>query len=194
MNEAMSNVIAPRHESGMRSFFNLLGPMANPASPSRQVMGVYDARYTEVVARASARLGREHVLVVCAADGLDELSISSRTQICELKQGAVRSYTIEPEDLGLVRVPLAELSGGEPSENAALLANIVSGQVGGPRRDVVALNAAAAIMISGLCDSLGEGLERAYHSIDSGAACTALERLRAFGAGQQGGYNDPRRR
>jgi anthranilate phosphoribosyltransferase len=186
MNEAMSNVIAPRRESGMRSFFNLLGPMANPASPSRQVMGVYDPRYTEVVARASAQLGREHVLVVCADDGLDELSISTRTKICELKHGTVHSYTIEPEDLGLVRVPLAELSGGGPSENAALLASIVSGQVRGARRDVAALNAAAAIMVSGLCDSLEEGLRRAYHSIDSGAASAALERLRAFGAGEEG--------
>jgi anthranilate phosphoribosyltransferase len=180
MNDAMKNVIAPRREAGMRSFFNLLGPMASPAMPTRQVIGVYDARYTEVVARTLGRLGREHVLVVCADDGLDELSISARTQICELRHGEVRSYAVEPEQLGLARAPLSALSGGGPAENAALLVGIVTGRVRGARRDVVALNAAAAIVVAGLADSLRAGLDRAYDSIDSGAAALALRRLQAF--------------
>jgi anthranilate phosphoribosyltransferase len=186
MNPAMGNVIGPRRETGMRSFFNLLGPMSNPAAPERQVIGVYDPRYTEVVARTLASFGRKHVLVVCAEDGLDEISITTRTHVSELKNGSVRSYTLEPEELGVKRATLAELSGGDPATNATILRRLLSGELRDARRELVAVNAGAALVVAGKCDTLREGAALARASIDQGDALAALERLSSFKAGAQG--------
>ena len=178
LNSAMRNVIAPRHASGMRSFFNLLGPMSNPARPKRQIIGIYSQDYTEIVAQTLAMVGSERVMVVSADDGLDELSIHVPTKISELKDGKVHTYSFKPSEYGFSTMNYSEVTGGNPEFNARKMVDILQGKVRGCALDVVVLNAAAVIMIGGLAETMGQALELARNSIEQGKAFAALEHSR----------------
>ena len=174
---AMKAVIGPRKELGMRTIFNVLGPLTNPAGAQAQVLGVYDADLVPLIADALARMPVEHALVV-HGDGTDEIAIHGPTTVAEVKDTEVSTFTLTPEDLGLSTAPIAAIQGGSPEENAADLTGIVSGEVTGPKRDVILANAGAAIYVAGLADSIDAGVEQAAAAIDSGAAAEKLEALR----------------
>ena len=177
---AMKHVMPTRRGLGLRTVFNLLGPLTNPAGARRQVIGVFDPSYTEVVARALRELGSEHVWVVCGEDGqggvLDELSTCGRTVGHELKGGEVRPLSLEPEDVGLRRAPVVALAGGDAQANASTLRAIFSGEPG-PRGDAVALNAGAALVVAGLAEELRDGVELAQAALGEGRAVGVLNRL-----------------
>jgi len=175
---AMRHVMPIREELGFRTVFNILGPLCNPAGARRQVMGVYDARWVEPLARVLGALGAVRAWVV-HGDGLDELTTTGATQVAEWRENFVRLFTITPEAVGLPRAALADLRGGEPSHNAQALRDLLAG-AGGPYRDIVLLNAAAAFLVAEKAETLREGVELAAGAIDSGAAATALERLIAI--------------
>jgi anthranilate phosphoribosyltransferase len=179
LNRAMRNVVTARRECGMRSFFNLLGPMANPAQVKRQVIGIYAQSYTEVVAETLRRLGSTHVLVVSSDDGLDELSISAPTQVSELRDGQVRTYRLTPAELGVSAQP-EELRGGSPRENANILLNVLGGRASRAQEAVVVVNAGAAILVSGRVATLAAGVASARESIASRAALRSYENARDF--------------
>lgn len=179
LHPAMREVMPVRRELGVRTVFNLLGPLTNPAGASRQVLGVYAAELVEVIGQVLADLGSEHALVVHGADGLDEITLSGPTRVAEVRRGAVTVRTVEPEDFGLERVPVAALLGGDPAHNAGLLRGVLAGERG-PLADVTALNAGAAIHVAGLAVDLAAGLARARQAIASGAALAKLEALRSF--------------
>jgi anthranilate phosphoribosyltransferase len=174
--EAMRHAGPVRREIGIRTIFNMLGPLSNPAGAARQLIGVYDERLTEVFARVLADLGAVHAMVVHGADGLDEITLTGPTRVTETKDGVARTYEIEPESFGLKRAPREALLGGTPEENAATIRAILEGAPG-PKRDVAELNAAAALVVGGRARDLAEGLALARGAIDSGAARGALERL-----------------
>jgi anthranilate phosphoribosyltransferase len=182
LHPSMKYAIGPRRQIGIRTVFNILGPLTNPAGARRQVVGVYDAALTEPLALALAALGCERALVVHGLDGLDELSTLGETQVSELRDGAVRTYVLRPEDVGLQRVSPEAIEGGEPAECARRLLDVLEGEPG-PARDVVLLNAAGAVYVAGLAESIREGLDRARESIDGGDALHALHALRDFVAG-----------
>ncbi|MBI2861976.1 MAG: anthranilate phosphoribosyltransferase [Chloroflexi bacterium] len=173
---AMRHVAQPRREIGIRTVFNFLGPLTNPASAQRQLLGVSDPKMIPLMAQALQRLGAQHCLLVHGEDGLDEITLSGSTMIYELKDGAVRSYTFSPEDVGLRRAARQALAGGDAANNARIIKRVLGGEKG-PQRDVVALNAAAALYAADKVASLKEGLELADWSIRSGKAAQALERL-----------------
>ena len=173
---AMRHVGPVRREVGVRSIFNLLGPLANPARASRQLLGVYAAPLVPVVAETLARLGTERALVVHGLEGLDEISPSGPTRAAWVEAGQVREVEIRPQDGGLTPVPRGAIQGGTPEDNARLLAGLLGGH-GGPLRDAVLLNAGAALWVADAVQTLAEGVLRAAESIDSGAARTRLERL-----------------
>jgi anthranilate phosphoribosyltransferase len=170
---AMRHAIAARREIGQRTIFNLLGPLTNPARASHQLMGVYERSLTETVANVLAALGAEAVLVVHGADGMDELSTTGINYCSRLRDGSVTSSILDPETLGIERAILADLLGGNPEENARITYDILAGKDKGPRRDIVLLNAAAALSLDD--QDLGAGLEKARESIDSGRALRTLE-------------------
>jgi anthranilate phosphoribosyltransferase len=174
--EAMRHVVPVRKELGVRTIFNFLGPLTNPAGARRQLLGVSDRRYQETIAEALLGLGCERALVVCADDGVDEITVSARTRVVEVAAGGTDEWFIAPEDLGLRRVGLGEIAGGDPARNAATVRSVLGGEPG-PARDVVCLNAGAAILAAGGAHDLGAGTERAREVIDSGAAAGVLERL-----------------
>ena len=174
--EAMANVVPVRKELGVRTIFNFLGPLTNPAGASRQLVGVADRRYQETMAEALLGLGAKAALVVNAEDGLDELSISSRTRVIEVRESGTEEWFVEPGQFGLGEASIEEIAGGEAKENAAVTRSVLEGKEG-PARDVVALNAGAAIYVGGQADDLGAGVERARETIDSGAASRLLEQL-----------------
>jgi anthranilate phosphoribosyltransferase len=174
---AMKAVIGPRKELGMRTVFNVLGPLTNPAGASAQVVGVYDPDLVPVMARALARMDVERALVVHGA-GLDEIALHGETTAAEVTDETVREFAVSPADLGLASAPVAAVAGGRPSENAADLRGIVEGEVRGPKRDIVLANAGAAVYVSGEADSLEAGVDRAREAIDSGAAAAKLDDLR----------------
>ncbi|MEK6250568.1 MAG: anthranilate phosphoribosyltransferase [Actinomycetota bacterium] len=174
--EAMANVVPVRKELGVRTIFNFLGPLTNPAGASRQLVGVADRRYQETMAEALLGLGAKAALVVNAEDGLDELSISSRTRVIEVRESGTEEWFVEPGQFGLGEASIEEIAGGEPKENAAVSRSVLDGAEG-PARDVVALNAGAAIYVGGQADDLGTGVERAREAIDSGAVSRLLEQL-----------------
>ncbi|MGC8873262.1 MAG: anthranilate phosphoribosyltransferase [Chloroflexia bacterium] len=176
---AMKHAIGPRREMGVRTVFNILGPLTNPAGVQVQVLGVYDPALTETMARVLARLGCGAAFVVHGADGLDELTTTGPNRIAWLRKGRVENFVLDPETLGLPRAELADLRGGDAQSNAEILRAVLSGEPG-PRRDVVRLNAAAALVAAGLASDLREGLRLAACSIDSGAARERLEALIAF--------------
>jgi anthranilate phosphoribosyltransferase len=173
---AMKHAIGPRRELGVRTIFNVLGPLTNPAGVPNQVLGVFREELVTPMAEVLQRLGSRHVLVVFARDGLDEISIGDRTEVAELKDGAVRRYTVGPEDFGLPRAPLDAIRVSGPEESLALLRAVLEDKPG-PARDVVALNAGAAIYAAGLAESLAEGIRMADHAISSGEARGRLDRL-----------------
>ena len=178
---AMKHVVPVRKELAVRTIFNFLGPLTNPAGATRQLLGVSDRRYQETIAEALVGLGCERALVVCADDGLDELSISDRTRVVEVAGGGTEEWFVGPEDLDLEPANLEQIAGGEPADNAAVVRGVLAGAPG-PARDVVVLNAGAAIMAAGAADNLREGVERAKAAIDSGAATQVLDRLVALTA------------
>jgi anthranilate phosphoribosyltransferase len=174
---AMKAVIGPRRELGMRTVFNVLGPLTNPAGAGAQVVGVYDPGLVPVLARALARMDVDHALVVHGA-GMDEIALHDETVVAEVEDDEISEYTLTPADLGLERAPVEAIAGGTPEENAADLRGIVSGDVTGPKRDVILANAGAAIYVAGGADSLEGGVAAARGAIDSGAASEKLEQLR----------------
>lgn len=173
---AMKAVIGPRKELGMRTLFNILGPLTNPAGADGQVVGVYDPDLVPVLARALARMDIERALVVHGS-GLDEITIHDETTVAEVDGDTIEEYTLTPEELGLEQAPIDAVGGGTPEENAADLRGIVSGDVTGPKRDIILANAGAAVYISGAVDSIEEGIEQARDAIDSGAASRKLADL-----------------
>lgn len=174
----MAHVVGPRRELGVRTVFNLLGPLANPAGARRHLIGVYDSKLTHVIAEVLGRLGSARALVVHGEDGLDEISISGRTTVSELHAGTIRTDWIVPEDFGLRRASLEAIRGGQARENAAILRAVLAGE-DGPRRDVVLLNAGATIYVGGRAATIAEGVQLAAQAIDSGAARARLEALAA---------------
>jgi anthranilate phosphoribosyltransferase len=174
--QATRYVVPVRRQLGVRTIFNLLGPLTNPAGATRQVIGVADPSYLETIAGALARLGTHHALVVTSEDGLDELSISAPTTVVEVHGGGLERYTLSPEDAGLERAAPEEVPGGDPAANAATARRIFAGEPGGPR-DLAVLNAGAAIYAADRAPSLREGVRAAREAIDSGAVASLLERF-----------------
>jgi anthranilate phosphoribosyltransferase len=174
---AMKHVAPVRAALGMRTIFNMLGPLANPAGARRQVLGVFAPEWVEPFARALLALGSERALVVHGKDGIDEISTSGPTLVAEVKDGVVRTWELTPDDLGVKRAGLDALRGGTAAENAAALTRVLKGDPG-PFADLVAVNAAAALVVAGLVDSLRAGVERARESISSGRALATLEALK----------------
>jgi anthranilate phosphoribosyltransferase len=173
---AMKHVVPVRKELAVRTIFNFLGPLTNPAGARRQLLGVSDRRYQETIAEALAGLGCDRALVVSSEDGVDELGISARTRVIEVEDGTTEEWFAEPEDLGLRRAPLAAVAGGSPEENAEVARAVLAGEEG-PARDLVLLNAGAAVFASGEADDLASGVHGARQAIDSGAARGVLDRL-----------------
>ena len=176
---AMKAVIGPRKELGMRTVFNVLGPLTNPAGADAQVVGVYDPELVPVLADALSRMAVDRALVV-HGDGLDEIGVHGESTVAEVDGDDVEEYTVEPADIGLSRYELGDVAGGSPTENAADMRGILDGSVRGAKRAIILANAGAAIYISGAADSIETGVEAARESIDSGAATEQLEALRAF--------------
>ncbi|MDQ0111526.1 anthranilate phosphoribosyltransferase [Paenibacillus harenae] len=174
---SLRHAAAPRRELGIRTIFNMLGPLTNPAGADRQLLGLYDRSRTSTVAEVMRDLGLKRALVVSSHDGLDEISISAPTQISELKDGVVRTFDLTPEDIGLKRWPIENVMGGEPAVNAALIRSIFAGEERGAYRDIVLANAGACIYVGGLAESLREGAAIAAGVIDSGKAERKLEQL-----------------
>lgn len=173
---AMRHVGPVRADLGVRTIFNLLGPLANPALVRRIMVGVFDARYCTPFAEALHALGTHHAWVVHGSDGLDEVTTTGPTTVTALTNGAISEFTISPSDIGLPLVALDDLRGGTPAENAAYLRDVLAGATG-PYRDIVIFNAAAALVAGGHAPSLAEGAARAIASIDQGAALAALDKL-----------------
>ncbi|MFQ5957164.1 MAG: anthranilate phosphoribosyltransferase [Candidatus Brocadiales bacterium] len=167
----------PRRELGFRTAFNILGPLTNPAGNSRQLIGVYSEDLTDTLAQVLRNLGAEYALVVHGLDGLDEITTSDRTKITELKAGdIIRGYYIQPEEFGIERSRPEDLAARDPEESAQTIREVLDGDKG-PKRDVVLLNAAAAIMVGGVAKDMQEGLRQAAQSIDSGRAKDSLQKL-----------------
>ena len=173
---AMKAVIGPRQELGMRTVFNILGPLTNPADADAQVLGVYDPDLVPVMAEALARLDVERALVV-HGDGLDEIAIHGETVVAEVTDDRIAEYTITPDDMGLEARNIEAISGGSPEENAADLRGIVTGEVTGAKRDIILANAGAAIYVAGVADTHEDGVEQARQAIESGAAADKLDDL-----------------
>jgi anthranilate phosphoribosyltransferase len=172
----MKFAIGPRREIGIRTVFNILGPLTNPADAGFQVLGVYDDKLTELMANVLGKLGSKRAFVVHGEDGLDEITTTGKTKVSELKDGKVTTYFVVPEDFGIKRAVLNDLHGGSAKENAEILLSILKGEKG-PRRDIVLLNGAFAINACGKADSIKDGIQIAAESIDSGKASAKLESL-----------------
>ncbi len=189
---ATRHAMPARRELRMRTVFNLLGPLTNPAGATVQVVGVYDARFTELIALSLGELGVRRAIVVHGADGLDEISIAGETYVSELREGAVRNYALVPEEFGLRRAPLEAIRGGDAKHNAEIIHKILGRGLlyreHGPQRDIVLANASAALVAAGRAADFREGVRVAMESIDSGAARDKLEALTAFSQqdGQRG--------
>ncbi|MBI3353491.1 MAG: anthranilate phosphoribosyltransferase [Nitrospirae bacterium] len=177
--EAMKFAVGPRKEIGIRTIFNILGPLTNPAGAKAQVLGVYSHSLTEIMAKVLMKLGASHCFVVHGSDGLDEITITTTTKVSEGKNGKVRTYTVKPSDFGLRKAKKVDLLGGDAAENAKITMTILSGEKG-PKRDIVLLNAAAAIVAGCRAKTLKEGVKLAAESIDSGAAMNKLEAMKRF--------------
>lgn len=176
LHPAMSAVIGVRRELGVRTMFNVLGPLTNPAFARRQVLGVYTDSLVEVIARVLLALGSEHAMVVHSRDGLDEISVSAPTHVCEVGYGEIRSYDLVPEDLGIARSPISAVGGGDPKENARIARSVLEG-LEGPRADIVAANAGAALYVAGIAPTIREGVALARNSIAEGRAVEKLRQL-----------------
>jgi anthranilate phosphoribosyltransferase len=179
---AMRHAGPPRRELGIATAFNFLGPLANPAGVRRLMIGVADASMAERMVGVLAARGSEHVLVVHGDDGLDELTVSTTSQVIELRDGEVRDYAVDPKELGITPAPTEALVGGDPATNAALARRVLAGDAG-PHRDIVCLNAGAGLVVAGMADDLAHGLRAAEEAIDGGGAAAALDRLVAVSNG-----------
>ena len=179
LHTAMKHVMAARREMGVRTVFNLLGPLTNPAGANVQVIGVYAAALTEPLARVLAELGTIRAFVVHGADGLDEISNTGESHIAEVHEGVVRSTRVRPEDFGMPRAVIGDLQGGDRQENADIIRRVLGGEAG-PRRDIVLMNAAAALVAGGKARDLKEGVGLAAQSIDLRAAARKLDALVTF--------------
>jgi anthranilate phosphoribosyltransferase len=179
LHEAMKYVAPARKQMGIRTVFNMLGPLTNPAGATAQVIGVYAGYLTELLAEVLGALGTRRALVVHGADGLDEISVTSESKITEMRQGAINTYTIRPEDFGITRAGLKDIQGGDAQQNARIILEVLSGQPG-PRRDIVLMNAAAALVASSKVAGFQEGIAAATDSITSGKAMAKLQRLIEF--------------
>jgi anthranilate phosphoribosyltransferase len=174
---AMKHVVPVRKALGVRTIFNLLGPLTNPAGAPHQVIGVSDGPFLEHMAMALARLGGRSALVVSSEDGLDEISISAPTRVVELRDGKVETYTVTPEDLGVERAPIDEISFGAPEENAGITRAVLSGADTGPALSLTLVNAGAAVYAAGAADTLQDGVATAAKAVESGAANELMERF-----------------
>lgn len=173
---AMKHAIGPRKEMAVRTIFNVLGPLTNPAGAPNQVLGVYDKAWVEPLAQVLKNLGSEHVLVVHAEDGLDEISIGSETFIAELRDGEIKTYTVKPEDFGMKSVKLDAIRAKDSEDSLAIIKAVMDNK-SGPAKDIVCLNAGAAIYVAGLASSLAEGVARAEEVIASGEVKNKLDEL-----------------
>ena len=179
---AMKHAIGPRREMAVRTIFNALGPLTNPAGALRQVIGVFAAELVEPMARVLGELGSEHVMVVHSGDGLDELSLGAPTRVAELRDGAVRTFELDAGALGFAPAPVESITVDSPAASLAVIRSVLDGEAG-PAADITTLNAAAAIHVSGIAPSLEDGVARARESIGSGRAAQVLERLVAISNG-----------
>jgi anthranilate phosphoribosyltransferase len=183
LHQAMKHVAAARRQMGIRTIFNMLGPLTNPAGANTQVIGVYAGHLTEMLAEVLRALGSERALVVHGSDGLDEITISGESKVTELHNGEIKTYSVAPEEFGIRRAPLAEIRGGDASENARIILEVLEGKPG-PRRDIVLMNAAAALVASSKANDFAEGVRLADDSIASGMAMEKLRRLIEFTGGE----------
>jgi anthranilate phosphoribosyltransferase len=179
MHLAMKYAIGPRREIGIRTIFNVLGPLTNPAKVTSQIMGVYSGDLTGLMAQALGNLGAKHAFVVHGMDGLDEITVTDRTKVSEYRDGKVSDYYLHPSDLGFSTGKPGDLKGGDAKDNAALTLEILNGKKS-PRRDIVLMNAAAALAAADRVPDLKQGVALATEAIDSGAAMKKLEQLKAF--------------
>src|SRR5690242_4547640 len=173
---AMRHVAPVRKELGLRTLFNLLGPLANPAGARRQLLGVYSPQLVPVLAKTLAELGCERAFVVHGEGGLDEISTAGPTAVCEVRDGSVRQFELTPEEAGVERAPLEGLRGGDAEQNAEILRGVLRGEKG-PRRAAILLNAGAALAAAGVCETIRDGVRLAERAIDSGAALDRVDRL-----------------
>ncbi len=178
--QAMKFAAPTRKEIGIRTIFNILGPVSNPANTKGQLMGVYSPNLTTVMANVLKKQGCQKAMVVHGFEGIDEISISNKTKISHLEDGIIKEYVIDPEDLGLKKAPLSSILGADKEENAKIAIDILSGKEKGPKRDVVILNSAAAIVVGKKANDIKQGILEAEKSIDSGKALKKLEELRRF--------------
>ena len=179
LHPAMKYALGPRQEIGLRTIFNILGPLSNPAQAKRQLLGVYNSDLTELIAEVLRTLGAEHAFVVHGADGLDELSVTGQNKISRLYDGYIETYYLDPQDLGLPRARLSDLAGGSVEENAAITKALLAGE-DGPKRDVILFNTAAVLIAGGKASSFSEGLGLAAEAIDNGSAQRKLHQLIKF--------------
>jgi anthranilate phosphoribosyltransferase len=177
LHPAMGAVAGVRRQLGVRTIFNVLGPLTNPAFARRQVMGVYAPQLVDVVARVLLALGAVHAMVVHSHDGLDEISVSAPTRVSEIRDGEIRSYEVTGEDLGVGNHSMDEMAGGDAAMNARIARSILEGQINGPRAAIVVANAGAALYVSGAAATLRDGVEMARESLGSGRALAKLEEL-----------------
>lgn len=173
---AMKHAIGPRREMGVRTIFNILGPLTNPAGVPNQLLGVFAEDLLEPIALVLQRLGSRHVMVVHSRDGLDEISIADKTDVAELKDGMVRRFSIQPEEFGISRTPIDTIKAADSADSLRMIRSVLDNQPG-PARDIVQLNAGAAIYTTGLAKTLAEGMDRADKAIASGEARNRLDRL-----------------
>jgi anthranilate phosphoribosyltransferase len=174
LHPAMKHAIGPRRELGMRTVFNVLGPLTNPAGATRQLLGVFAPELTDTLAHTLAGLGSEHALIVHGLCGMDELSTLGPTQVSELNDGVVRTYALDPSEFGFKQASPEDLAGGDPAYSAQVIRDILDGRPG-PKRDIVEYNAGAAIYVGGRAEDIAGGIQAAGRSIDSGAARDVLK-------------------
>jgi len=177
LHNAIKHAVGPRREIGLRTFFNILGPLTNPAGVKRQVIGVFDGALNETVTSVLKKLGSNRIFVVHGEEGLDEISVTGPTKISELINGEIKNYSVEPEDFDIVRRPIKEVIGGEVEDNKQIALDILKGE-NGAKRDIVLLNAGFAIAVSDDSLSILEGIKMARESIDSGKALEKLNQLK----------------
>lgn len=179
-NPSMKNVGQVRNEIGIRTVFNILGPLANPSRAKNMVVGVYSPTLTEKIAIAMSRLGVERALVVSGEDNMDEITLTGATTVSEIADGGVKTYQVTPEQFGFSRATLDDLRGGDGAANAVITQDILAGRDRGPKRDIVLLNAGATLYVGGVCGSIADGVALAAKAIDSGAAAEKVEELARF--------------
>lgn len=176
LHSSMKHAVGPRREIGIKTIFNILGPLTNPARAKRQVIGVYDAKLTDIVAKVLKKLNTEHAFVVYGYDGMDEITTTDKTKVCELKNGDIKSYFITHDSFGIPKAEVSNFIVDSPDESATTINAVLDGVVG-PKRDIVLLNASAAIVAGGGAEDLKSGVRLAAESIDSGKAKASLKKL-----------------